>query len=843
MADNNANSFDNLNNENDDYSLESILAEFKGTAYIDGQRKTNPDLLDERIKHIISDSQDGRLAEKELYQVNLKPNEDFFADLRDEPDAPPVEETASFEEQAASSELPEDEAVEEKQETPEWVLSEEDKKLAAKTAKIDWKPVKAANSFEQAKADIKAFFARRDAAVKVREQELQKQREEEAKLLEQSLAEEPELPAEKADEFASAAENETRPEMEESVNQEEQEILFLDDYRFSRSDEGQLFEKDWEEIRNSQLSPEEQEQKRPSFFTRLKEILFPQDRISDTARLEEEPDEDENEDFPAEEACYQEEPVFGEEAARLTVLRHRLMIMNRAGFLIAIITAVLTLLFERGVYLPGIEDNLRKITILLVVLQLVSMALAVDVLIRGAKKLFSGEAGFETLLLVSSLVCYVSCCLNILGKEQGIPFCAVNAFALAFATWGDYRKAAAMCLSLKTAGVSDELPVLVSSYQPEIDCNIIKKYFTSTAGFYNNLTAGDMAEEAYRLFTPILLCLAILGAVAGRLIGKVSIIQCLNALTAALTGFAAGSVFSVPFSRLAKHLRKSGAAIAGWGAVDTLYYAEGLRLTDTDLFPTGTSVSGVKVIDGRLTDKAIRYTAAILKASGTGVSPAFHELLSENGLAEAEIDGFSLCDNGYVCSVGTTRVLCGSLACMKLYGISVPHDVAIKNAVYTVLDDTLAAVFTLSYRPTKNVQSALNGMLKARIKLFVGNRDFNISPMMIKQKLQISVDDMEYYSTRDAFALSDNTPERIPDAAAVMIRNTPGVLADLLIRTRRLYTVTRINTIISLISAVLGLLIMLVMCKNGNAFSLSPTSLLEYMLAVEAAVLLIDYTV
>ena len=51
---------------NDPYSLESILAEYKGTAYIDGDRRSSEDLLDAQIDQIVTQSAEGTLGEEFL---------------------------------------------------------------------------------------------------------------------------------------------------------------------------------------------------------------------------------------------------------------------------------------------------------------------------------------------------------------------------------------------------------------------------------------------------------------------------------------------------------------------------------------------------------------------------------------------------------------------------------------------------------------------------------------------------------------------------------------------------------------------------------------------------------
>ena len=70
----------------EEFSLESILAEFKGSAYIDGDKRTPRDILEERTRRILNEANNGGLGENEIYMGEEK-SDDFFADIREpEPD-------------------------------------------------------------------------------------------------------------------------------------------------------------------------------------------------------------------------------------------------------------------------------------------------------------------------------------------------------------------------------------------------------------------------------------------------------------------------------------------------------------------------------------------------------------------------------------------------------------------------------------------------------------------------------------------------------------------------------------------------------------------------------------
>ena len=79
---------------------------------------------------------------------------------------------------------------------------------------------------------------------------------------------------------------------------------------------------------------------------------------------------------------------------------------------------------------------------------------------------------------------------------------------------------------------------------------------------------------------------------------------------------------------------------------------------------------------------------------------------------------------------------------------------------------------------------------------------------------------------------------RVPHASGVIGRDSLASVAEVVAGARRLRRITFLNTVISILSCVLGMVIMFFMCWNGTAGSVSPTNLLEYMLVMEIVTIL-----
>ena len=877
-------------------SLESILAEFKGSAFIDGDRRTHEDILNEQVEQIMAETAGEKEEAAPVSDVSEpEPLPETPPEPLEEPEPVPESEedpadvpvaAAEREEPAFESVFREDPAgYEHDASAPDEPLGEYPEPPAG-----DYDPdaafVPDPSVFEEKepapRSSGKGFFGRLRALfsgddpgdtdsddtgtdvgygaygkpeasepavpgwprVEPAEEEpvsAAETQEPDAGVIEEEPAAPVEVPGTEAP--SPAAEEPPAPsggDAGKNDGGEDTEILFFDDYRFSSSDEGKEFETAWEETYfGSKDGETEDGESSGSPFAGLSAVIggLRKKRRSDA----------EGEEVPAEEPEPEEEvfvpePDYASTAEAYAKKRHSLMLRTRIGLLLAAIMTIITILFERGVFLPGIEDNGFVLTLVLTICQIVVMGLAVDLLLQGGSDLIHLRPGAESILLLSSLAVILAGAVALARHDTSAsaPFCCVSAFALSLSLWGEYRMYAAMALSLKTAAATDAPDVYISDYEPEIECTVIKHFRNTADGFYNNLTESDISETAFHVMAPILIVLAIVFSLAGSIGSQTSFLRCLSATAAASASFTALSAFSLPFSLVAKRLRRTGSAVAGWGGADTIYYADGIRIVEDDLFPAGATITGIRIFDNRKAEKIIRYTGSLLEAAGSGLSKPFSDFMEKQAISHMRIESYEICEGGFSAFVRSENILCGTGACLNLYGVQIPPELNMKNAMYVALDGVLSGVFTVGYRPTKNVQSSLNAMLRSRLKLFVGGRDFNISPLMVQQKLQIPTDDMEYLPFRQACSIARNEPEKVPHAAAVSVQTTPGTMAETLISAKRLRVISRINTVFAVLSTILGMLIMLVFARVGTDASVSPSNLCEYMLAMEVIVILIS---
>jgi hypothetical protein len=731
----------------DGFSFESILAEVKGSAFIDGDKRTPPDLLEEKADRILREAAEmsppatqQEPAEKTLQIDTMQHEESTHQEMLPTDSEPDFSDTV---------------------ELPVLTLSEDE------------------TYTERSAVPPTSFSAAMDAA----------------------------------EEDALESEHAVQPNELDEINKRATRLF---DHYSAQADDA--------------ISQETQEQAN-------RVTLFDFDR-------ETMPSEERFDDYSYEEEGTYIEPDLRTVAGKFAKACNSISLRCIPASIITLIMVMITFTYEAHMVVPfGIGYSLELATGVLIVCLLIVMMLCVDVIIRGVDFLIRGEPNAETLILFSCVFSLLSSVFAMLsGSAVLLPFNAVSALSLVFATFGERFNLRAMTETLKTAVGSSEPYGVQAEYNSRIDKSVLKKTYNRTDGFYSNLIQPDITEQLYRYAAPALLIAALLLTLIIIIAngGVENSLHILSALLAAAAPFSALLSFSLPFGSVAKAARKSGAALAGWGGADDICFTDGVCVTDDDLFPPGTlKLSGVKVYDGAVPDKAMRYTASLIIASGSGLTSLFSEILKQQGEGMMKVEGFECHESGIAAVIQGDKISTGSAAFMNLLGVRVPDDTSLKNAVYTAVNNRLVAMFAIEYKPLPSVQSALISMLKWRIDLFFAMRDFNVTPSMVGQRFKVPFESFVFIPAKDSYSISDPYSGKQGRMASILVREGLGPFADVITSGRLLRSASLFATILSIVSAALGVLFVFIICWSGSFVSASPGNLLIFMLCMLATVLIV----
>ncbi len=517
-------------------------------------------------------------------------------------------------------------------------------------------------------------------------------------------------------------------------------------------------------------------------------------------------------------------------ARQLRPLRFRL----RVSFFLCLISGWIAL----GLPMTGaLRWNLTIQTGMSLLLLLTVMMCALDILAAGVRQLFDLHPGGEALATLASLFSAIDAVLVIMGRGVQLPFCAVGAAALTCALWGEKLSCTARARSLRTASMS-RTPSVLGAWE---DKSYLLRTQQTVEGAVRRTEQPDFCQTVYTAAAPIFLAASVLLAVLAS-IGKWDhFMHTLSALLAVTASFSAFLSFPLPYSLTSRKLQPSGAAIAGWPGCAEIGQAKRVVISDNDLFPPGTvRLSAINILEGAFVDRVISYTTCLLTASGSGIASLFMELCTRRGYSTVQAHMFKCHEGGGLSgAIGEDDVLVGSAGFMNLMGIRLPQNLPAKNAVCTAINGELVGVFALEYIPVTSVQEALVTLLQGRSHPIFAIRDFNITPLLIRQLFRMPTDNFNFPAFKDRYRIT--AIQGRSAVAAVLSRAGMGPMVEASVYGRKLYTTCRIGTIISLAGTAIGLVTMFLLCRAGSYDTATAGNVLSYMLLWALPVVILSF--
>ncbi|MDR1132411.1 MAG: hypothetical protein LBL15_08340 [Oscillospiraceae bacterium] len=484
-------------------------------------------------------------------------------------------------------------------------------------------------------------------------------------------------------------------------------------------------------------------------------------------------------------------------------------------------------------------------TLVCLILMLVSMVVGLDIVTTGLMTLFAKKPGPESLVVLSCLFSAADAAYILVSGNtaDGLPFCAVSALSLSFALWGAYLNCRSFVLSFHTAALAKSPSVILSEEGGEAFGRVLVKVQRPVTGFVRKSEEADVFEKAFRLFSPLLIAFAAILSLFCFLAGKGcdNLTHTLSAAFSVCASFSAVFGFALPFYVLTKRLARSGAAVAGYAGCSELGRVNPVVVKDGDIFPIRTlSIANVTIPEGFYPDKVISYTASMVAAAGMGIAPVFTELMKKNGCSMKKVEDFACHEGGgIIARINGDRVYIGSSSFMQLMGIRADKGAGSQSAVYTAINDAPAGIFEINYVPVSSVQRGLVTLLRGSTEPVFAVRDFNITPLLVRQKFRLPRESYDFPSFADRYAISSAETEAGGSVVAMFARGGLNAVAGLVKRGKALYNGLLLCAVLSVLGAFAGLLLMLSMCWTGAYGSAGVTNAISFMLLWLVPVLVI----
>ena len=587
-----------------------------------------------------------------------------------------------------------------------------------------------------------------------------------------------------------------------------------------------------EEVLGSTVDAVMEENREP--LLRPRRGLFSRKPLRDTEELYAPPEPEEMEE---------EEPIGPEtdlsEAADLCRSQHQSRRgMVPAAFAMALAPVLVLGAQAYGVTIPWWSDSLKNQALALLGCLTLSVLLTHQVFAEGARMLARKRCTSELLASLSAVVSALDCgAVLLLPQRTAVtPYAAVSAMGLAFALWGLSRRSRGAYDTFRSAAVDDEPPYLVTETEKGA-C----KQRGAVPGFYTAASADDVGVLWQTALLPVVLVATFVFAGLSSLgQGRGSdFLLNWSALLAAGATFSLPLSWSLPWSRLARHLQKAGCAVAGWAGASRIAGRKSMIVTDSDLFPPGTiQLNGVKVFGEELS-KAASYAATLARCAGCGLERLFDGLVrSEGGRYEEAVDFSFYEEGGYSAAIHGESVLLGTASFMRKMDVRLPAGINLKTGIFLAVDRQLAAVFAVKYNAAENVDFALRMMRRSHITPILAARDPNITPALLKRKFYKKVK-VEYPDLSARVALSEAEQDRgLP--RALLFREGLLPYAETVVGSHRLCRAARRGVGLSLLGSAAGTLLAFYMAFLGKYSLMTPLALLAFLLLWVLPVLLMS---
>lgn len=477
------------------------------------------------------------------------------------------------------------------------------------------------------------------------------------------------------------------------------------------------------------------------------------------------------------------------------------------------------------------------------ILLLAVMICGLDIMTSGLIAIAHRRPNANTLITLSALFCVLDGFLAACGvKGTKLPFCAIPALTISFSLLGSLLNCRSSRIVFNTVSSSRKPYTVTAETSVTGDGVTILKSRMTTKGFVRRTEEAGPDETVYGVMAPYLIVIALLLSLISAAVSK-SFAQFAHILSGIFVCAAPLAILlTYPLANFvsAKTLIKSGSAIAGWSGIYDIGKCRHMIITDFDLFPKGSvTISQTRIFAGMKPEKVVSLAGSMIAASGSALSPAFAELMKQGKGSLLRVENFRCHEGGgLIAMVDGVEVYCGSASFMHLMGVHLPDMFKIKNCVYVSEGDTICGMFQMEYTPVDSVRDALYMLMRSDRHPVFAVRDFNITPQLLSVKYDIPTDGFDFPSFAQRYEISGAEPSEASKPAALVSREGLGAFVHLAEHAKGLYTRVRVSVMLSVMSTVIGMIVMFILSLTGQ---MTVTAALSFLLVWLIPVLIIGF--
>ena len=500
---------------------------------------------------------------------------------------------------------------------------------------------------------------------------------------------------------------------------------------------------------------------------------------------------------------------------------------------IAFVLCVLMAYISYGLPVPGALADVGVKSAVCLIMMISVMFWGLDIITTGIMSIVRFKLHASALIVVSCLLCMIDAFLSAASvSEKVVPFCVIPALTIAFTLLGSVMNARSNKIILNTAAASKHPYVVTAESELSGGDITLVKGRKPIDGIVRRTEEDGPDESVFGVLTPYFVVAALVLSIIAAVISKSfsSFAHILSGIFVCAAPIAMLLTFPLPFFISIKSLIRSGSTIAGWSGLYDIGKAKHLIVTDSDLFPKGcVKISRTRVFAGMEPERIISFAGSIISASGSAMVHPFAELMRKAGGGLMPVEAFSVHESGGLTAmIDGEDVYCGNAAFMRLMGVILPEKYVLNNGVYIAVAGVICGVFEMEYITSDAVKSALEELVGSDRHAIFAVRDFNITPSMLSVKFDMPTDGFDFPPYSERYAISGAEPSEASKPAALISREGLSALVSLADHGKMLFSRIRLSVMLSVVSAVIGMLVMFILSLSALP---SVVTALSYLLA------------
>ena len=310
------------------------------------------------------------------------------------------------------------------------------------------------------------------------------------------------------------------------------------------------------------------------------------------------------------------------------------------------------------------------------------------------------------------------------------------------------------------------------------------------SNYFTNACREDrcniMMSRIYPMILVISVITAIISAVRGAFTGCNIPDAAFTALSSALvTGIPITGLLGmeIPLSNVTRRLRKNGALLNGWNAVDKFGHTDAFAVNTTELFPRGSiRVRKSFAINDMEIEEITSIAASVLMASGGALAEVFGELIRDDARLRLPVDSLTYENElGITAWIKNKKILIGNRNMMELHRVLIPggglarldqFDAMRKSEcfqmLYVAVNGRMMGVYMLEYKAAMSARNAMIQIIDNGASIVVYTCDANINVQLIKSVFGIPPRFLSIMNNEGS-SVYDSVTYKVTDAQEALI--------------------------------------------------------------------------